>query len=83
MAERDLRHQLRGHFLEGGGELTNRDVSQAALCERCGDKLDIHTVPMTGQTVEDCPRCGTSRPVQRFVAVEDDGDVEPPNKTTV
>ncbi len=83
MALRDLRRQLRGRFLEGCGELTTRDVGRDAHCEGCGDKLDIHTEPMTGQTVEDCPRCGTSQPVQRFLAVEDDGDVEPPNQITV
>lgn len=78
MADRDGRHQLRGHFLDSSGELTVRDVSGAAHCERCGSRLDMRTVPMTGRVVEECRRCGTSQPVQRFAPVQEHKDDKPP-----
>jgi Zn finger protein HypA/HybF involved in hydrogenase expression len=77
-SKRDLRGQLRGHFLEGDAESTIRDVSATACCERCGGKLDISTLPMSDRLVEECPRCGTSEPVQRFAPMEEHKDVEPP-----
>ena len=79
MSDRDVRRQLQGHFVEGNGELTIRDVSAAAYCERCGGRLDIRTVPMTGRVVEECRRCGTSEPVQRFAPMKEHRDVEPPS----
>ena len=79
MSVRDVRRQLRGHFLEGDAELIIRDVSAAANCERCGGRLDIGTVPMTGRVVEQCRRCGTSEPVQRFLPMKEHKDVEPPS----
>ncbi len=67
MPERDMRRHLRGHFLEGNGELVIRDVDRSAHCQRCGGKLDMRTQLMTGQLVEECRHCGTSRPVKRFL----------------
>jgi hypothetical protein len=37
---------------------------------------------MTGQIVEECQRCGTSRLVQRFVPVEDETEAQPPSEPT-
>ena len=81
MSDRDVRCQLRGHFLEGNGELTVRDVGAAACCEQCGGRLDIRIVPLTGRMVEECRRCGTSEPVQRFAPTKEHRDVEPPSGT--
>ena len=67
MPVRDMRRHLRGHFLEGNGELVIRDVDRSAHCQRCGGRLDMRTQLMTGQLVEECRSCGTSRPVQRFL----------------
>ena len=74
-----MRRQLRGHLLEGSTEVTVRDVSAAAYCERCGGKLDINTLPMTDRLVEECRRCGTSEPVQRFTPTDEHNDEEPPS----
>ncbi len=68
----DRRRKLRGHEVEAGEELVTRDVNRTLKCARCGDSLELHTVPMTGQTVEVCRRCGTSHPVARFRPVEDE-----------
>ncbi len=78
-SDRDLRGQLRGHFLEGDADITIRDVSMATFCTRCGDSLDMNTVPMTGRLVEECPRCGTSEPVQRFAPTKEQKCIEPQN----
>ncbi len=72
MAKRDLRHKLLGHLLEGRGELITRDVNRTIHCEQCGGHLEMRTLPMTGQRVEGCRPCGTSRPVQRFLPVTED-----------
>jgi hypothetical protein len=77
--KRDLRCQLRGHFLEGDTESTIRDVSAPACCERCGSRLDIRTLPMSDRLVEECPRCGASEPVQRFAPTEEHKEVELPS----
>lgn len=69
MAKRDLRHELLGHLLECSGELVTRDVNRTTHCQRCGGHLDMRTLPMTGQMVEDCRRCGTSQRIQRFLPV--------------
>jgi hypothetical protein len=82
MAKRDLRKRLVGHDQEGDGDLASRDVSRSAHCERCGGKLDWRTIPMTGQIVEECRRCGTSRLVQRFVPMEDETGRQPPSGPT-
>jgi len=82
MTKPDRRKKLTGCRLEGRGELVSRDVSRAATCERCGGKLDMRTIPMTGQIVEECRRCGTSRLVQRFVPVEDETGKQPPSGPT-
>ena len=79
MAKRDLRKRLVGHHGEGGGELASRDVNRSAHCERCGGKLDLSTIPMTGQIVEECQRCGTRRLVRRFMPVEDETGKQPPS----
>ncbi len=72
MAKRDLRHKLLGHLLEGRGELITLDVNRTIHCEQCGGYLEMRTLPMTGQTVEECQRCATSQPIPRFLAVEDE-----------
>ena len=72
MAKRDLRQELLGHLLEGRGELITRNVNRTIHCEQCGGHLEIRTLPMTGRIVEDCPRCGTSRAVPRFLPVVED-----------
>ncbi len=82
MAKRDLRRRLVGYHAEGGGELASRDVNLSAHCERCGGRLDMRTLAMTTQIVEECRRCGTSRLVQRFVPVEDETGKQPPSGPT-
>ena len=72
MAKRDLRHKLVGRLVEGSGQLISRDVNRTLHCERCGGHLDMHTVPMTGQIVEECRGCGVRKPVSRFVPVAED-----------
>ncbi len=72
MAKRDLRHELLGHLLEGTGELVTRDVNRTIHCEQCGGQLEMRTLPMTGQTVEECRRCGTSRLVPLFRPLEEE-----------
>ncbi len=62
----DRRRELRGHELEAGEELVTRDVNRTLTCTRCDGPLELRTVPMTGQTIELCRRCGTSHPVVRF-----------------
>jgi ribosomal protein L37E len=74
MAKRDHRKKLVGHLLDPSGAPTIRDVNRTVRCERCGGSLDIRTVPMTGQTVEECRRCGTSQPVRRFLPVGEDSE---------
>ncbi len=66
MIKPDRRRTLRGHELEAGEELVTRDVNRTLKCTRCGDPLELRTVPMTGQAIEVCRRCGTSHPVVRF-----------------
>jgi hypothetical protein len=77
--KRDVRGQLRGHSLEGDAEITIRDVSAAAFCKRCGGRLDIYTGPMSDRLVEECPRCGTTEPVQRFAPTNEHKGVERPS----
>ncbi len=72
MAKRDLRHKLLGHLLEGRGELITRDVNRTIHCEQCGGHLEMRTLPMTGQIVEECRCCGTSQPIPRFLPVAED-----------
>jgi hypothetical protein len=72
MAKRDLRKKLVGHHPEESGELITRDVSRSAHCDECGAKLDIRTLPMTSQVIEECRRCGWSQPVRRFVPLEEE-----------
>ena len=78
MAKRDLRKKLMGHHPEESGELISRDVSRSTHCGECGAKLDISTLPMTSQVVEECPRCGWSQPVRRFVPQEEEKQPDPP-----
>ncbi len=82
MAKRDLRRRLVGHYAEGRGELVSRDMNLSAHCERCGGKLDMRTLAMTSQIVEECRRCGTSQLVRRFVPVEDETGKQPPSGPT-
>ncbi len=82
MAKRDLRRRLVGYHAEGGGELASRDVNLSAHCERCGGRLDMRTLPMTSQIVEECRRCGTSQLVRRFVPVDDETGKQPPSGPT-
>jgi hypothetical protein len=72
MPKRDLRHTLLGHLAEGSGELVIRDVDRTIHCDRCGSHLEMRTLPMTGQMLEECRQCGTSRPVPRFLPVTND-----------
>ncbi|NIM49315.1 MAG: hypothetical protein GTO22_08655 [Gemmatimonadales bacterium] len=72
MAKRDLRHKLLGHLLECSGGLVVRDLNRTIHCRRCGGHLDMRTIPMTGQIVEECRRCGMSQRVQRFLPVAED-----------
>ena len=39
--------------------------------------LKLRTIPMTGQAIELCRRCGTSHPVVRFRSVEEGGSHDP------
>ncbi len=73
--KRDRRRELLGHELKAGEDLVTRNVNRALKCARCGGPLQLNTVPMTGQTVEVCGDCGTSKPVHRFRPV---GEGEPP-----
>ncbi len=73
--KRDRRRELLGHELRAGEDLVTRNVNRTLKCARCGGPLQLNTVPMTGQTVEVCVDCGTSKPVQRFRPVEEE---EPP-----
>ena len=66
VAKSDRRRQLRGHELEAGEKLVTRDVNRTLKCVQCGGPLELHTVPMTGQAIEVCRRCGTSHPIVRF-----------------
>lgn len=72
MLKRDLRRELRGYFLVGGGELTTRDVNRPLVCERCGGELQVRTDSMTGQALEECHHCGARHAVQRFQALGED-----------
>ena len=54
MVKRDRRGELRGHELEAGEELVTRDVNRTLKCTRCGDPLELRTVPMTGRAIEVC-----------------------------
>ncbi len=72
MAKRDLRHQLTGHLMEGTGKLISRDVNRTIHCEQCGSHLEMRTLPMTGEIVEECRHCGTRRPIKRFLPVAED-----------
>jgi hypothetical protein len=72
MRRRDLRQKLLGHLVEGSGELIIRDVGRTIQCDRCGSHLEMRTLPMTGQMLEECLHCGTSQPVQRFLPVTND-----------
>ncbi len=73
MVKPDRRRTLRGRELEAGEELVTRDVNRSLACTRCGGPLDLRTVPMTGQAIEVCRRCGTSHPVVRFRPVKEEG----------
>ena len=70
--KRDRRKELLGHGQETGDELVTRNVNRTLKCTRCGGLLELRTVPMTGQTVEECRSCGTSEPVVRFRPVEEE-----------
>ena len=72
MVKHDRRRELRGREVEAGDELVTRDVNRTLKCIRCGWALELHTVPMTGRTVEVCRGCGTSHPVARFLPVEEE-----------
>ncbi len=72
MVKRDLRRQLVGHLLERDGKRVIRDLNRTVRCARCNSHLDIRTDGMSGQIVEECPRCGTTRLVPRFRPVEED-----------
>ncbi len=72
MIKPDRRPTLRGHELEAGEELVNRDVNRTLKCTRCGGPLELRTIPMTGQAIEVCGDCGTSQPVVRFRPVEEE-----------
>jgi hypothetical protein len=72
MPKRDLRQELLGHLVEGSGELVIRDVDRTTQCDRCGSHLEMRTLPMTGQMLEECRHCRTSQPVPRFLAVTND-----------
>ena len=72
MIKPDRRRTLRGQELEAGEELVTRDVNRTLKCTRCGDPLELSTVPMTGQAIEVCRRCGTSHPVVRFRPEEEE-----------
>ena len=61
-----------GYLVEEGSELVSRDVNRTLECQRCGGPLELRTVSMTGQTVEICQRCRSSRPVQRFAPVAEE-----------
>ena len=68
-----MRGKLLGRLLGGSGELIIRDVNLPIHCERCGGHLEMRTLSMIGEIVEECRQCGASRPVRRFlVAVEDE-----------
>ena len=73
----DRRRKLLGHAQEAGEELVTRDVSGTLKCTRCGGPLELRTIPMTGQAIELCRRCGTSHPVVRFRPVEEEERPEP------
>ena len=66
MVKRDVRQQLWGHEIETGEELVTRDLNRTLRCTRCGGPLEFRTISMTGQAIELCWQCGTSRPVVRF-----------------
>ncbi len=69
--KRDRRRELLGHELRAGEDLVTRNVNRTLKCPQCGSPLQLNTVPMTGQTVEVCVDCGTSKPVHRFRPVEE------------
>ena len=69
--KRDRRRELLGHELRPGEDLVTRNVNRTLKCPQCGAPLQLNTVPMTGQTVEVCVDCGTSKPVHRFRPVEE------------
>ena len=70
--KRDRRRQLLGHEQEAGEGLVTKDVNRTLKCTRCGDPLEMRTIPMTGQAIEVCRRCGASHPVVRFRPVEEE-----------
>jgi hypothetical protein len=70
--KRDLRLKLVGHLLEGGGKRVTRHLNRTIHCERCQGQLDIGTNPRTGEVVEECPHCGVSRPVPRFLPADEE-----------
>ena len=72
MTKRDLRLNLVGHLLEHGGKRVTRDLNRTIRCEQCHGHLDIGTNPVTGVVVEECPRCGMSQPVPRFLPAEEE-----------
>ncbi len=69
--KRDRRRELLGHELRAGENLVTRNVNRTLKCA-CGGPLQLNTVPMTGQTVEVCGDCGTSKPVHRFRPVAEE-----------
>lgn len=73
MSKRDLRLKLVGHLLEHGGRRVTRDLNRTDRCEKCHGHLEIGTDARTGEVVEECPRCGVSRPVPRFLPADGEG----------
>jgi hypothetical protein len=72
MNKRDLRLRLVGHLLEHGGKRVTRHLNRTTRCEQCHGTLDIRTSATTGEVVEECPRCGVTRSVPRFLPVEEE-----------
>jgi hypothetical protein len=72
MPKRDLRQKLLGHLLEGSGDPVMREVSLTVRCKQCGGRLEMRSDAMTGHAVEECRRCGASRPVPRFRPLGDE-----------
>jgi hypothetical protein len=72
MNRRDLRLRLVGHLLEHGGKQVTRDLNRTIRCEQCHGHLDIGTNAITGEVVEECPRCGRTQVVPRFLPAEEE-----------
>ena len=72
MTKRDVRLELVGHLLEHGGTRVTRDLNRPIRCEQCHGHLHIGTDARTGEVVEECPRCGVSRLVPRFLPADEE-----------